>query len=210
MRSWLSFGLFRKRVTTGFPAKPAVDFPVWSTTPVKVGDAEVTCPADAISDGKVSMQRCISCGYCNPGYEPDSNVSISEVQRKEEKFRKSFHLYLFDAGSCGACNLEVKALSNSFYDMSRLGISFAANPKHADGLLIVGVLSDGMEAPLKTAVSSLPEPKLVFAVGTCAISGGILGRSVRDAVEADVLVPGCPPNPYTILDALQKARGAIP
>ncbi len=207
MKTWLTYGLFSKRLTTKFPFKAAEELPVWTTMPVSTGAGEAICPANAIQDTSVDMGMCISCGYCSPAFEPDGNARTSIVHSTEKAFRKSFHIYLFDAGSCGSCNLEVKALVNPYYDMSRLGISFCATPKHADALIVVGVLAEGMGEPLRRAVEALPSPRLVFAVGACAISGGIIGKSISGVVETDVIVPGCPPNPFTILDALQRSRG---
>lgn len=208
MKPWLLFGLNGKRVTTKFPTGPAEDVPLWSTSPVKIRSRKVECPTGAITGSNVDMEKCISCGRCSDAFMPDGQAVTARAFRTSRSFRKSFHIYMFDAGSCGACNLEVNSLSNPFYDLSRLGISFAPNPKHADAILVVGVLADGMEKPLKKAIESLPEPRLVFAVGACAISGGIIGKSVKEEVDADVIVPGCPPSPYAILDALQKSRGA--
>ncbi|MCL5785588.1 MAG: NADH:ubiquinone oxidoreductase [Candidatus Thermoplasmatota archaeon] len=207
MKSWLTYGLMRKRLTTGFPSMEAEEVPLWTTTPVSTGTGEAHCPANAIKGTTVEMGRCISCGYCSPAFQPDGVPGTSIVRSTEKAFRKSFHIYLFDAGSCGSCNLEVKALGNPYYDMSRLGISFCATPKHADALIVVGVLADGMSDPLKRAVEALPSPKLIFALGACAISGGIIGKSISGIVDADIVVPGCPPNPFTILDALQRSRG---
>ncbi|MFG1519604.1 MAG: NADH:ubiquinone oxidoreductase [Thermoplasmataceae archaeon] len=207
MKSWILRGLSKGSVTSGFPGNDPEDVPLWSTTPRKEMDLPISCPTDAIRDGKVNMSLCISCGLCSPSFHPDGNADTSIIRHTEKVFHHSFHLYLFDAGSCGACNSEIKSLSNPVYDMSRLGIFFASNPKHADALLVVGVLSQGMKDALRRAYEDMPKPSLVFAVGACAISGGIIGKSIEEAIPADVIVPGCPPNPFTILDALLKSRG---
>ncbi len=208
MKFWAILGFLKKKYTSGFPKSDPEEIPLWTTTPVRSGTKEVTCPANAIDNDLVDIEKCISCGYCREAFTPDGILPVSRVVKSEKAFRKSFHVYLFDSGSCGACNSEVKALSNPYYDMSRLGISFAATPKHADALLVAGVLSQGMMEPLRKAVEMMPAPRLVFAIGACAITGGIIGESISSIVDADVMVPGCPPNPYTILDALQRAREA--
>lgn len=200
-------GLRKGRVTTAFPWKPPESVPVWTTRPVWKGEGEVSCPADAIKEHRVDIGRCISCGYCSSAYEPNGSVDLSIVNGKERIFARSYHVYLFDAGTCGSCNLEIKSLTNPVYDMNRLGIFFASTPKHADAILVSGIMAEGMREPLKRAVEALPEPRLVFAIGACAISGGILGKAITEVVDADVIVPGCPPNPFTILNALLKSRG---
>ena len=206
MKSWLAYGILHRRLTTRYPGREPDEVPLWSTTPMSTGKGNADCPAEAISGTSVDMGKCISCGYCAPAFLPDGNPKTSVVRSTERKFRRSFHIYLFDAGSCGSCNLEVKALENPYYDLSRLGISFCATPKHADAILVVGVLALGMREPLIKAIEALPSPRLVFAVGVCAISGGILGKSIKQVVEADVMIPGCPPNPFTMLHALQRSR----
>ncbi len=207
MRPWILRGLSRGSVTTSFPKGKPEDVPLWSSTPRKMRDFPVECPTGAIKDDEVNMNFCISCGLCSASFEPDGYFGTSVIRHAENAFRHSFHLYLFDAGSCGACNSEVKSLSNPVYDMSRLGMFFASNPKHADALIVVGVLSEGMKDALRRAYEDMPKPGLVFAIGACAISGGIIGKSIEEAIHADVIVPGCPPNPFTILDALLKSRG---
>ena len=207
MKPWVIRGLSRGSVTSHYPGGRPEDVPAWSTTPRRKIDMEVACPTGAIKDGEVDMSLCISCGLCAKSFEPDLDIATSIIRHHDRTFRHSFHLYLFDAGSCGACNSEVKSLSNPVYDMSRLGMFFASNPKHADAIMVVGVLSDGMKDALKRAYEDMPKPGLVFAVGACAISGGIMGKSIEEVIRADVVVPGCPPNPFTILDALIRSRG---
>ncbi len=128
-------------------------------------------------------------------------------------FRRSLHLFLVDVGSCNACNLEVMALANPYYDASRLGIFFTNSPRHADALLVVGVPTDEMVEPLRRAYDALPAPKVVVAVGVCPISGGVFagGRGLRGPLDTlvpvDVYVPGCPPTPLNVLDGLLTAIG---
>lgn len=206
MKNWAVRGLSRRRMTTAFPRGEPESVAPWSTIPVKVREGTVLCPADAIHDNSVIAEKCISCGRCSDAFAPGGNVRTVLVRRADGVFRKSFNIFIIDTGSCGACNLEVKALTNPIYDMHRLGIFFTSTPRHADALLVVGVMSENMKEPLKKAYEAMPYPKLVFAVGACAVSGGILGKSIEETLNADVIVPGCPPSPFTILDALLKSR----
>ena len=126
---------------------------------------------------------------------------------------RSLHVFLVDVGSCNACNLEVLALSNPFYDASRLGVFLTNSPRHADVLLVVGVPTPEMTEPLRRVYEALPEPRAVIAVGACPISGGAfagtgeLAGSLSEVVPVDRFVPGCPPPPVAILDAILALAG---
>ncbi len=208
MKSWVIRGLRKGVLTTRFPKGDAEDVPLWTTKPVKMSDGEVRCPAGAISDGAVDMNRCISCRRCSEHYMPDGRPVHSTVNSGISIASRSFHIYMIDTGSCGACNSEVHSLHNPVYDFNRLGMFVTNTPRHADALIVVGVVSEGMEMALKAAYEAMPSPKIVIATGTCSISGGIIGKGVDGVLPADVLVPGCPPSPYAILDALIRARDA--
>lgn len=122
-----------------------------------------------------------------------------------------------DAGSCNGCELEIQALNNPYYNIEGNGIKFVASPRHADLLLVTGPVSKHMEIALKRTYDATPEPKLVVAVGDCGCTGGIFGEShascgrVANVIPVDVAVPGCPPSPTRILQAIVtavKARSA--
>lgn len=119
-----------------------------------------------------------------------------------------------DAGSCNACELEIQALGNPYYNIEGLGIKFVASPRHADMLLVTGPVSKNMEAALKHAYDATPDPKLVVAIGECACTGGIFGESyascgrVSNVIPVDVTVPGCPPKPIDILRGILTAVSA--
>lgn len=124
-----------------------------------------------------------------------------------------------DSGSCNACELEIHALSNPYYNIEGLGIRFVASPRHADMLLVTGPVSRHMEVPLRRVYNATPAPKLVVAVGECGSSGGVFGENyatvgrVSKVIPVDVTIPGCPPSPSDILAgilAAVRSRGQPP
>jgi Ni,Fe-hydrogenase III small subunit len=137
-------------------------------------------------------------------------------QRMRRLFGRSLRLRSVAAGSCNGCEAELVALGNVVFDMARFGIQFVASPRHADGLVITGAVSTNMRDALYTTYEATPEPKLVIAVGACAISGGPFRGSVEvsDGVPSDIpvdlWVPGCPPHPLTMLDGLLRLLGRMP
>lgn len=116
-----------------------------------------------------------------------------------------------DAGSCNGCELEINALNNPYYNLEGLGIKFVASPRHADMLLVTGPVSRHMEVALRRTYDATPEPKLVVAMGDCGCTGGIFGESyascgkVENVIPVDVAVPGCPPTPTAIMQAILTA-----
>ncbi|HEX7404393.1 MAG TPA: NADH-quinone oxidoreductase subunit B family protein [Candidatus Nanopelagicaceae bacterium] len=116
-----------------------------------------------------------------------------------------------DAGSCNGCELEIQALGNVYYNLEGLGIKFVASPRHADMLLVTGPVSRNMMKALQLTYEATPEPKLVVAVGDCAINGGIFGTSyatlggVDKVLSVDLAIPGCPPAPIEILEGILTA-----
>ena len=130
----------------------------------------------------------------------------SKIQEKVKRlFRGSLAIRHIDAGSDNACEQELTALSNSFYDIERFGIHFAASPRHADMLLITGPVTRNMAEAVKRAYAATPDPKIVVAVGDDAINGGIYKGSyavldgVASVLPVDYNIPGNPPSPKTIL-----------
>lgn len=116
-----------------------------------------------------------------------------------------------DAGSCNACELEIHALNNPYYNIEGLGIKFVASPRHADLLLVTGPVSRHMVTALRRTYEATPEPKLVVAIGDCACDGGVFGENyaccgrVANIIPVDVVVPGCPPPPIDILRGILTA-----
>jgi Ni,Fe-hydrogenase III small subunit len=116
-----------------------------------------------------------------------------------------------DAGSCNGCELELNALGNVFYNLEGLGIKFVASPRHADMLLVTGPISRHMSQALAMTFEAMPDPKLVVAVGDCAINGGVFGKSyatlggLSKALVVDHEIAGCPPEPIEILQGILSA-----
>ena len=140
----------------------------------------------------------------------------SALQEKTRKiFGRSLKLREVCAGSCNGCDSEIQALNNIVFDLSRFGIDFVASPRHADGLMVTGPVTKNMELALTKTYEALADPKIVIAVGACAINGGPFcgGKEVRDGVDkvipVDLYVPGCPPHPLTILDGLLRLLDKI-
>jgi Ni,Fe-hydrogenase III small subunit len=135
-------------------------------------------------------------------------------ERSRSLFGRSLRLRSVVAGSCGGCEAELVALDNVVYDLARFGVQFVASPRHADGLVITGAMSVNMRAALRKTYDAVPAPKIVLAVGACAMSGGPFRGSPEvgngvDGVPVDLWVPGCPPHPLTILDGVLRLLGAI-
>lgn len=149
------------------------------------------------------------------------NESVEEIGLKlkakiHRYFGRSLHIREVDAGSCNGCEVEITALNNPIYDIERFGIHFVASPRHADMLLVTGPVTRNMEIALKQTYDATPDPKLVVAVGACAIGGGIFGRSyascggVDNIIPVDVYIPGCPPRPEALLHGILLAVGRAP
>ena len=135
--------------------------------------------------------------------------------RARRLFGRSLKLRQVSAGGCNACEADVNVLGTVVFDLGRFGVQFVASPRHADGLLITGAISQNMRLAVEKTYAAVPEPKLVIAVGACAISGGPYAGhpEVLNGAEAvlpvDLYVPGCPPHPITILDGLLRLLGRI-
>jgi Ni,Fe-hydrogenase III small subunit len=138
-------------------------------------------------------------------------------QAARARLGRSLAIREVDAGSCNACELEIHALNNAFYDLERFGLRFVASPRHADVLLVTGPVTTNMREALERTYAATPEPKWVVAVGDCAGNGGVFAGSyavvggVSRVLPVDLHIPGCPPTPAQLLGgllALLEAAGA--
>ena len=201
------------------------------------------CPTQALSgegaELRLDLGRCLFCTDCVEacpegaiGFGSDFRLSTRRREdlvtdgralrlaealeaRARRLFGRSLKLRQVSAGGCNACESDVNVLGTVVFDLGRFGIQFVASPRHADGLLITGAVSRNMRSALEKTYAAVPEPKLVIAVGACAISGGPYAghpevwNGAESVLPVDLFVPGCPPHPLTILDGLLRLLGRI-
>ena len=144
----------------------------------------------------------------------DYHKNSIEVRTEIQKvFGKSLKLRQVSAGGCNGCEMELNACSNVNFDMGRFGIDFVASPRHADGIVITGPVTENMANALEDCYKSVPNPKIVILCGACAISGGIFQNSAklnREFIEThkiDLYIPGCPVHPLTFINAILDFTG---
>jgi Ni,Fe-hydrogenase III small subunit len=147
-----------------------------------------------------------------PGAPTDAGLAraaaaLDKASRK--KLGRSLAIRLVDAGSCNACELELNALANPYYDLERFGLRFVASPRHADVLIVTGPVAKNMREALLRTYDAMPAPKWVVAVGDCAACGGAFAQSyacldgVAAVLPVDLSIAGCPPAPARLLEGLR-------
>lgn len=201
------------------------------------------CPTGAIADAgapQIDLGRCLFCPECSNAC-PEEAIHFGREYRLATSARadllskpgnppklaremagdirrilgRSLKLRQVSAGGCNGCEADVNVLNTVVFDLGRFGIQFVASPRHADGLLITGPVTRNMSLALEKTYAAVPTPKIVIAVGACAISGGpfrdqpqVLNGADK-VLPVDLFIPGCPPHPLTILDGLLRLIGKI-
>jgi Ni,Fe-hydrogenase III small subunit/Pyruvate/2-oxoacid:ferredoxin oxidoreductase delta subunit len=202
------------------------------------------CPTDAIEKDarglRLDLGRCLFCTECEQAC-PTGAIRFTRDYRLATRaradllldgdtlrlaealdatsrrlFGRSLKLRQVSAGGCNACEADVNVLNTVVFDLGRFGIQFVASPRHADGVLITGPVTQNMRLALQKTYDAIPAPKLVIAVGACAIAGGPfvdhpeVYNGADTVVPVDLYIPGCPPHLLTILDGLLRLLGRIP
>ncbi len=227
----------RQAQPAGFRGKPLIGE---AACAAGCGRCQEVCPSRAItlSPVQIDLGRCVLCGDCELacpsgkiGFDNDFKLAATEREgllisaarphidpvkvsaELHKRFGRSLKLRSVSAGGCNACEMEINALGNVNFDIGRYGIDIVASPRHADGLVLSGPISRNMTAALQICWDAMPAPKLVIAVGACAISGGVFAdsegvdRRFLETVKPTLYVPGCPAHPLSFISGILDLLG---
>ena len=223
-----------------FRGLPVIDS---SRCPDDCRECADACPTNAITVDaagvRLDLGRCLFCTDCLEScpegairYTQDYRLATSTredlilqgptlarakalQEQSRRLFGRSLKLRQVSAGGCNACEADVNVLNTVVFDLGRFGIQFVASPRHADGVVVTGAVSENMRTALLETYAAVPAPKLVIAVGACAISGGPfvdnpeVHNGCGSLLPVDLFIPGCPPHPLTILDGLLRLLGRL-
>jgi Ni,Fe-hydrogenase III small subunit/ferredoxin len=225
------------RLPQTFRGRPVIDPNGCSSGCHGCADA---CPTGAISVSPLSVDlgKCLFCPACSAtcptgavrstpdhrlaarrradlvvtGGEPVLASALESRMRR--LFGRSLRLRQVSAGGCSGCEVELNATGNVQFDLSRFGVQFVASPRHADCMVVTGPVSANMRQALLDTYEAIPSPRLVMAVGACAISGGVFAGSkqvtgIPSEIPVDLYVPRCPPHPLTFLDGVLRMLGRL-
>ena len=221
----------------GYRARPNI---TGGDCPAACTACQDACPSQAIALAplRIDLGRCVFCGDCEPAC-PDARISFTGDHKMaatvrealtvsaehpqidpvavnaalRRRYGRSLKLRSVSAGGCNGCEMELNAVGNVNFDFGRYGVDFVASPRHADALVLSGPITRNMAEALAICWESMPEPKLLIAVGACAISGGVyaqadgVDRSFLDTVKPDLYLPGCPCHPLTLINGLMQLLG---
>jgi Ni,Fe-hydrogenase III small subunit len=231
--------LRRQPVSENFRGRPLIDGTI---TPEEIESVSLLCPVKAIgrTSGSIDMGRCVFCNECafslpgkikfindyktatnrreslviQPGSEDLPEVDPEYVRNEIRKlFKRALKLREVSAGGDNSSEMELAASGNVNFDFSRYGIEFVASPRHADGIVITGPVTENMSEALQICYDAIPEPKIIILAGTDAISGGIfedspaLNRKFIDDHHIDLYVPGNPVHPLTFINGVMDMLG---
>lgn len=179
-------------------------------------DCADTCPEHAVTHAVDHRLATSTRDDLALGAADELRLAAQLERERLRLFGRSLKLRQVSAGGCNACEADVNVLGTIGWDLGRFGIQMVASPRHADGLLVTGCVSENMLLALQKTYDAVPPPKVVIAVGACAIAGGPFadlpqqrGGAAAAGLPVDLFVPGCPPHPLTILDGLLRLLGRL-
>jgi len=226
-------------VSARFRGRPVISAVI---TGEEIEKASAMCPVNAIDrrNGSIDLGRCTFCNECallipgtisftndyriaanrredliiRPGQTGEMRLDQTAVRKDIRRlFRRSLKLRQVSAGGDNSCEMELAASGNVNFDVGRYGVEFVASPRHADGIVITGPVTENMSEALEICYKAVPSPKVIILVGTEAISGGLfagspaLKRGFIESHPVDLYVPGNPAHPLTFINGIMDLLG---